>query len=63
MIVDGILILYTSTPTSQQMLALVQQMKAAGREVFLKPISQLELKKKPVVTPALQASLSALHPN
>ena len=63
MLVDGVLILYTSSPTSRQMLTLVAQMKAEGREVFLKPLSQLESKKKPLITPALHASLSALHPN
>ena len=63
MLVDNVLVLYTSNPTSRQMLTLVAHMKEAGREVFLRPISQLELKKKPAVTPALQASLGALQPN
>ncbi|MFC7669325.1 hypothetical protein ACFQT0_19655 [Hymenobacter humi] len=40
MLVDGVLILYTSDPTSGPMRTLVAQMQAQGREVFLKPLTQ-----------------------
>ncbi|GAB3334216.1 hypothetical protein GCM10027511_42970 [Hymenobacter humi] len=63
MLVDGVLILYTSDPTSGPMRTLVAQMQAQGREVFLKPLTQLEVKKKAHVTPALQGSLARLSPN
>ena len=63
MLVDGVLILYTSTPASALLLSRVAQLKAAGVEVFLMPITKLEQKKKPRITPGLRASLSALQPN
>ena len=63
MLSDGVLILYTTTPASPQLLARVAQLKAAGVEIFLQPIAKLEKKKKPRITLALRASLSALQPN
>lgn len=63
MLVDGVLILYTSEPNCAQMRAWAAQARKAGVEVFLKPLAQLEVKKKPAISPAIQGSLSTLHPN
>jgi hypothetical protein len=62
MIIDGILILYTSDPTCPQMRTCVQALEAAGREVFLKPLTHLQKKQRPAVTPALK-TLGAIQPN
>ncbi len=65
MLVVGVLTLYTSEPLSQEMQAWVARMKATGRLVFLKPITELKLKKKKKahVNRYLAASLSTLPLN
>ncbi len=63
MIVDGVMILYTAEPRSPQMLAYVQRLEASGQQVFLRPLSCLEQKKKPAIAPALHQALATLQPN
>lgn len=60
MIVDGVLILYTNNPKWQQMQVLSQLL---NRDVFLKPITQLEQKKKVAISPAVAKILPLVHPN
>ena len=63
MIVENILILYTSNPDCPQLRTTVQLIEASGRQVYLRPLSQLRQQKKAVITPAIHSSLSTLHPN
>lgn len=63
MLAESTIVLYTSSPSSRQMLTLVSQLKEKGHEVFLRPLSQLEVKKKAIVAPSLQSSLASVHPN
>lgn len=60
MIVDGVLILYTSNPKWSQMLVLSRLLK---REIFLRPISQLERKPKVAISPEVAKILPLVHPN
>ena len=60
MIVDGVLILYTSNPKWAQMLVLSRLL---GREVFLRPLSQLERKRKVAISPEVAKILPLVHPN
>jgi hypothetical protein len=60
MIIDGVLILYTSNPHWEQMVHLSQLL---GREVFLKPLVQLEKKKKVVISPDVVKILGLVQPN
>jgi hypothetical protein len=60
MIVDGVLILYTNNPKWAQMLVLSQLL---GREVYLKPITQLAQKKKIAISPAVVKMLALVNPN
>jgi hypothetical protein len=60
MIVDGVLILYTNNPKWSQMLVLSRLL---GREVYLKPITQLEQKKKITISPAVVKIMGLVHPN
>jgi hypothetical protein len=60
MIVDGVLILYTSNPHWEQMLVLSQLL---GCEVFLKPLTQLEKKKKVAISPDVVKILGLVQPN
>jgi hypothetical protein len=60
MIVDGVLILYTNNPKWSQMLVLSRLL---GCEVYLKPITQLEQKKKIAISPAVVKIMGLVHPN
>lgn len=60
MIVDGVLILYTSNPSWKHMQVLSQLL---GREVYLKPLTQLEQKKKAAVSPDVVKILPLVQPN
>jgi hypothetical protein len=60
MIVDGVLILYTSNPKWSQMLVLSRLL---GREVYLKPLTQLERKPKVAIAPEVAEILLLVHPN
>ncbi|TPG72009.1 hypothetical protein [Hymenobacter nivis] len=63
MIVDGVIILHTSQPNSPEMLAYMQRLQACGLQVFLRPLSALQQKKKPVIAPAIHRTLATLQPN
>jgi hypothetical protein len=63
MIVDGVLILYTSSPNCPQMRAWAARLEAAGQPVFLAPLSKLPQKKKVAITPALIQTLPLVQPN
>ena len=63
MLVIAVLTLYTSNPASSEMRALVDRLKATGRLVFLKPLAEMPLKKKPSppqVAHVLQGALAEL---
>lgn len=60
MIVDGVLILYTSNPKWTQMCVLSRLL---GRDVVLRPLSELDRKKKVAISPAVAKILPLVHPN
>lgn len=60
MIVEGVLILFISNPKWSQMCALSQLL---GREVFLKPITQLKSKPKVTISSEVVKTLPLIHPN
>lgn len=60
MIIDGVLILYTNRPKWSQMLVLSRLL---GREVYLRPLSQLEQKKKASISPDLMNILPLVQSN
>lgn len=60
MIVDGVLILYTSNPSWTQIQVLSQLL---GREVFLKPLHQLEQRPKVMIPLSVAKILPLVHPN
>lgn len=60
MIVDGVLILYTSNPNCAQMRAWAERL---GIEVFFKPLAQLKLKRKVAISLELAKTLPQVQPN